>query len=102
MEFNLSQIEGFEWDPGNLTKSAQQHGVPPDEAEEIFYRGPWIVDDTRPGDREVRLAALGRSERGRWLRVLFTLRKNKIRPISCRPANRKEITAYEKVLRKRG
>lgn len=102
MEFNLSRIEGFEWDAGNLTKSAGKHGVTPSEAEEVFFREPWVVDATRPAEREIRLAALGRTETGRWLRVLFTIRQNKIRPISCRPANRKEISAHEKTIRQRG
>ena len=102
MEIDLSQIAGFEWDVGNLTKSAQKHGVSPDEAEEVFYRKPWITPDSRPQDKETRLAAIGRVETGRWLRVIFTVRKNRIRPISCRPANRKEILAYEKALRERG
>lgn len=102
MEFDLSQIEGFDWDAGNLTKSAGKHAVSPAEAEEVFFRDPLIVDNTRPGDREIRLAALGQMETGRWLRVLFTIRKNKIRPISCRPANRKEISAHEKTIRQRG
>ncbi len=102
MEFNFDRIEGFEWNSGNLTKSAQHHGITPAEAEEIFYRDPWIIDDTRPGDQEPRFAAIGRSERNRILRVVFTVRHKNIRPISNRPASRKERLAYENALRQRG
>ena len=102
MELDFAHVTGFEWDAGNLTKSAGKHHVTPDEAEEIFFRAPWIVDDTRPEDPEPRWAAIGRSERDRVLRVLFTVRKNKIRPISCRPASRSERSFYEKALRQRG
>lgn len=102
MEVNFDQIEGFEWDAGNLTKSVQRHGITPDEAEEIFFRAPWVMDDTRPEDPEPRFAAIGRSERGRVLRILFTARRHHIRPISCRPASRKECLAYEKALHSGG
>lgn len=102
MAFDLSSVTGVEWDAGNLTKSAGKHGVAPDEAEEVFLRSPWIIDDSRPQDVELRCAAIGRSERGRVLRVLFTVRGTKIRPISCRAASRKERKAYEEALRQRG
>jgi uncharacterized protein len=99
MEFSFESIEGFEWDAGNLTKSAGKHGVAPEEAEEVFFRGPLVLDATRAEDREARYAALGATERGRILRVVFTVRGTRIRPISCRTASRKEIAAYEKALR---
>jgi hypothetical protein len=99
MEFGFENIEGFEWDSGNLTKSAGKHGVSPEEAEEVFFRGPLVLDAARPEDRETRYAALGRTERGRLLRIVFTVRGARIRPISCRIANKKEIAAYEKALR---
>jgi uncharacterized DUF497 family protein len=101
MEPDFSIVTGFQWDSGNLTKSAGRHGVSPEEAEEVFFRAPWIINDTRLEDNEPRWAAIGQSERGRALRVLFTLRTGKIRPISCRPASRKERKAYEKALRER-
>ena len=102
MDLDFSSVTGFQWDQGNLTKSAGKHGVTPEEAEEIFFRAPWFIDDTRPEDNEPRWAAIGHSERGRALRMLFTVRAGKIRPISCRPASRKERKAYEKALRERG
>lgn len=102
MEFDFSIVTGFQWDGGNLTKSAGKQGVPPEEAEEVFFRTPWIIEDARPEDTEPRWAAIGQSERGRVLRVLFTVRAGKLRPISCRPASRRERKAYEKALRERG
>ncbi len=102
MDLNFDRIEGFEWDAGNLTKSAQRHGITPDEAEEIFFRAPWVVDDTHPEVAEPRFAAIGSSERGRVLRIVFAVRRQQIRPISCRPASQKERQLYEKALRQRG
>lgn len=102
MGYGFSQIGGFEWDAGNLTKSAGKHRVTPEEAEEMFFRDPWVVNDTRPEDGEARFAAISRTEAGRLLRVIFTIRGRKLRPISCRQASQKETKAYEKALRKRG
>jgi uncharacterized DUF497 family protein len=102
VEFDFHRVTGFDWDAGNLIKNAGKHRVGPEEAEEVFFRAPWIVDDTRPGDGESRFSAVGATEQGRILRVLFTIRGNKIRPISCRPASRKERNHYEKALRERG
>ena len=102
MDLDVATFTGFEWDVGNLTKSAQKHAISPEEAEEVFFRQPWVLPDTRPEDREPRWAAIGPSERDRVLRVLFTIRGRKIRPISCRPAGREERQAYEKALRQRG
>ena len=101
MEFDFSSLEGFEWDSGNLTKNPKKHHISNEEAEEIFFREPWVAETSRPDDREPRWAALGRSERGRVLRIVFTVRARKLRVISARPANRKETTDYEKAIRER-
>jgi hypothetical protein len=101
MEFDFSGLEGFEWDTGNLAKNPKKHRISNEEAEEIFFRNPWVAETSRPEDREPRWAALGRSERGRVLRIVFTVRGRKLRVISARPANRKETIEYEKALRER-
>lgn len=95
VEYDFHRITGFDWDAG-------KHRVSPEEAEEVFFRAPWVVEDTRPGDGESRFAAVGATEQGRTLRVLFTIRNHRIRPISCRPASRRERSHYEKALRERG
>ena len=101
MEFDFSRVDGFEWDLGNLTKNPQKHRIPNEEAEETFFRDPWVDDATRPGDPEPRWAALGQSESGRLLRIVFTTRGRKLRVISARPASKKETADYEKALRER-
>jgi uncharacterized protein len=99
MEFYFSRLEGFEWDAGNLTKNPKKRHISNEEAEEIFFREPWMAEASRPDDCEPRWAALGRSERGRVLRIVFTVRARKLRVISARPANSKETIDYEKALR---
>jgi hypothetical protein len=101
MEFDFSRLEGFEWDAGNLTKNPTKHRISNEEAEEIFFRELWVAEASRPDDREPRWAALGRSERGRVLRIVFTVRSKRLRVISARPANKKETKGYEKALRER-
>lgn len=97
MEFNLGQVTGFEWDGGNLLKNPDKHRISNAEAEEIFYRHPVIAEATRPGDKEQRWFAYGHSERGRVLRVVFTVRGWRIRIISARPASKKERINYERL-----
>ena len=101
MEFDFSRVEGFEWDEGNLSKNPQKHRISNEEAEEVFFRDPWVADASRPGDNEPRWAALGQSEGGRLLRIIFAMRGRKLRVISARPASKKETTNYEKALRER-
>ena len=73
--FDLSQIEGFDWDEGNSRKSAKKHDVSQAEAEQIFFNNPLlIVEDVRHSILEVRLHALGRTDVGRLLHASFTLR----------------------------
>jgi uncharacterized protein len=102
MEFDFSKVDGFEWDIGNLTKNPQKHRISNEEAEEIFFRNPWVADASRPDEREIRWAAIGKSERSRVLRVVFTVRGRKLRVISARMASRQETDDYEKALRERG
>ena len=99
MTFDFAQVDGFEWDRGNLTKNPQSHRIDNDEAEEVFLRSPLVADTTRAADGEPRWFALGPSERGRVLRIVFTVRGRKLRVISARVASRKERSLYEKTLR---
>jgi uncharacterized DUF497 family protein len=92
-----SRIQGFDWDVGNLTKSAVKHSVSPQEAEEIFSNEPLIiVPDTAHSGEEQRFHALGRTNGNRLLFAVFTLRRDGslIRPISIRDMKAKERQRY--------
>jgi len=92
---DLLTSEGFEWDSGNLEKNWLKHGVSPLECEEIFFNQPLIVaPDDRHSQKEQRFFILGRTEAGRYLFVVFTLPRRKIRVISARDMNRKERKVY--------
>ena len=91
----------FEWDAGNTTKSSAKHAVTTKETEEVFALGqaqPLGVQ-VSPAVPEERLAVVGPTASGRILHVVFALRAGKVRPISARPAKRKERKSYEAYLR---
>jgi uncharacterized protein len=95
---DLEQIEGFDWDEGNVRKSVEKHHVSQGEAEQIFFNDPLLIsEDVGHSVRELRLHALGQTDAGRLLHVTFTLRNgNKlIRVISARSMHRKERIHYE-------
>ena len=86
----------FEWDEGNIGKN-KKHNVEDKEVEEVFldeYRV--IYKDVFHSKDEERFILLGKTQRDRLLYVAFTIRKNKIRIISARDINKKEVHIYEK------
>ena len=86
----------FDWDDGNDVKNYTKHGVSKLEAESLFqdvdrldFHDPLRLED------ETRFVTMGRSSRPRVLFCAWTLRNNKVRIISVRPASRKERLVYE-------
>lgn len=94
---DFSQIAGFDWDWGNIEKSAGKHGVSHREAEELFLdpRMLVLVDEKHSGT-EPRYHAYGKTAGGRFLQLSFTMRRNAtlIRVISARPMSRRERARY--------
>ena len=91
----LSHVEGFEWDEGNIKKSWERHRVSYIECEEIFFNRPLVVqEDETHSKGEKRYYVLGKTNDGRYLLVVFTIRHNKIRVITARDMSRKERRAY--------
>ncbi len=93
---DFSQIEGFEWDEGNIYKNWGKHKVTHFECEEIFFNQPLVVmPDIKHSEKEIRYYALGRTNQERFLFVVFTVRKKRIRVISARNMNKKERKWYQ-------
>ena len=87
----------FQWDVGNIDKSYKKHGVTPKEAEEIFVSEElFVLPDKKHSKAEARHIALGKTQEGKSLFAIFTLRGKKIRIISTRRMHRKEVLKYEK------
>ena len=94
----LAQCTGFDWDSGNAPKLWERHQVMPGECEQVFFGEPLLITpDPRHSKAEQRWAAWGRTTEGRALAVVFTIRGERIRPISARDMNRKERRLYAQV-----
>ena len=94
----ISRCAGFEWDKGNFLKNWEKHKVKASECEQTFFNQPLIaVEDEGHSQDESRYYALGHTDVGRHLFIVFTIRNNLIRVISARDMNRKERKVYEKL-----
>lgn len=92
----LLKCTGFEWDAHNAEKNWQKHRVTPSECEQIFFNRPLVVaDDVKHLEKENRFYALGHTDGGRHLFIVFTVRRDRIRVISARDMNRKERKVYQ-------
>lgn len=87
-------IEGFQWDEGNASKSSAKH-VSWTEAEQVFMNRPVVITgDVAHSGREARRFCFGHTNEGRLLTVVFTVRGKRLRVISARPMSRRERTGY--------
>lgn len=85
----------FDWDEGNRDKP-KKHGVTIEEAEEAFFDQNKIVfSDWTHSTKEKRSTLLGKTRKGRLLNITYTIRKKKIRIITARDINKKEVHLYE-------
>jgi len=92
----LRKCIGFEWDEGNILKSWERHRVSASECEQVFFNRPLVAfPDVAHSSDETRFYALGRTDAGRHIFVVFTVRNNLIRVISARDMSRKERKAFE-------
>ena len=97
---DLKKYAGFEWDKGNIDKNIdkniEKHGITLKGAEEFFLdENLLIIEDIDHSQKEKRYIAIGKTVQNIILFSAFTIRKNKIRFISVRKANKKERSQYE-------
>lgn len=93
----FSAVTGFQWDKGNQGKNWLKHRVSVSECEQVFFNKPLsLVDDTVHSQTETRFRALGKTNEGRMLFLVFTIRGNLLRVISARNMSKKERRIYEK------
>jgi uncharacterized DUF497 family protein len=92
----LGNCTGFDWDQGNLLKNWEKHEVSGSECEQIFFNKPLVVGPSeKKSEIENRYFVLGKTDIGRQLFLVFTIRKQLIRVISARDMSRKERKIYE-------
>ena len=91
------EFVGFDWDEGNWPKCAK-HGVSREEIEQVLLGTPSVMPDPHPD--EPRMRAIGKTETGRYVFLVFMLRRidgeTRLRPISARYMHQKEIDGYER------
>lgn len=93
---DLTKLEEFDWDGGNINKNWVKHEVDNKECEEIFAdENMKIFSDPKHSQDEEWFAIFGKSVNGRLLTAVFTIRNNKIRIISARDQDRQERKIYE-------
>ena len=96
----LKNVVGFEWDEANV-EHISRHNVAPAEAEEIFFDINNVLnEDIKHSIAEDRFIIIGKTKEERLLYQIFTKRGNKIRVISARDINKKEVKLYEKKTRR--
>lgn len=94
---DLGKIREFVWDAGNVDKSYKKYKITPNIAEEVFLDSNlYFIEDFKHSQKEKRFSALGKTKKEKILFVSFTVKVNKIRIISARPASRRERRQYEK------
>ncbi len=92
----LARCTGFQWDEGNLLKNWERHRVSAAECEQVFFNRPLVAaPDEKHSASESRFYALGHSDAGRYLFVVFTMRGRLIRLVSARDMNWRERKAYD-------
>ncbi|MBI2124099.1 MAG: BrnT family toxin [Candidatus Wildermuthbacteria bacterium] len=85
----------FDWDKGNLDKNFTRHRVRNEECEEVFFDPQKrVLRDPLHSGKEKRYIVLGKTKKQRVLFIAFTTRKNKVRVISARDLNKKELHLY--------
>lgn len=94
-DFDLSKIDGFEWDSSNL-EHVKRHKVDYRECEETFLNEPLTVnEDETHSQTEERFRVYGQTNKRRLIFVIFTIRDSKIRVISARDQNKKERKEFQ-------
>lgn len=82
----------LEWDGANLDHIAR-HQVFPEEAEQVIENDPLDIN-AEAVDGEKRTTSIGRTDRGRFLLVVTTLRGTRLRVVTAFPAPKALIDLY--------
>jgi len=93
---DFTDWEGFDWDEGNLLKNWEKHRVTASECEQLFFNRPLVAGlDKEHSESEARFFALGITDSGRRLFVVFTTRRKRILVLSARDMNRRERKVFD-------
>jgi len=88
----LDGLKGFDWDVHNVGHVAR-HGVGPEEVEEAFGR-PYVIFPSKDVPGEKRWKLFGTTAAARYLVVVFTIREDRLRPVTAHTMNQRERKIY--------
>ena len=89
------QYDGIEWDEANIRKNWEKHHVSPEETEQALKNEPYLdYDALRYLGSEKRRIVHSRTDSGRYLFIVYTVRSNRIRPICMRDMHITERKLY--------
>lgn len=88
-------VAGFDWDKGNRDK-CQKHGVPVAAIESLFHEPLAVFPNPVHSGTEERFKAIGRTDDGRGVLIVFTLRKQSDETF-IRPTGRRLSTMKKKL-----
>ena len=80
----------YEWDAAKATQNMAKHGVPFEAVTGFDWRTAIEAEATRYDYGETRMQALGKID-GRYHVLVYAWRGDRIRVISLRKANRREL-----------
>jgi uncharacterized DUF497 family protein len=78
----------FDWDEANIGHIAR-HGVTPEEVEQAFANDPLAVLAEQRRSGEQRVLCAGRTDAGRLLQFVYTVRRGGIRVITAHTAHKR-------------
>jgi len=88
----LDQLDGFDWDAANVNH-IMRHAVAPFEVEEVAGR-PHVIIPAKTVKGEKRWKLLGKTEIGRYLVAVFTIRRKPFRAVTAYEMNAVETSKY--------
>jgi len=91
----MDRIGPFSWDEAKRISNREKHGVDFSEAQHFELESAVVLRDDRNDYGEARSRAFGRLK-GHLHVLVFTWRSGRIRIISLRRANAREINRYAK------
>lgn len=90
----------FEWNEANKNKIWLKHKVSTEECEEAFSTEYLFrQSDDLHSHKESRHILISKTKKSRFLFIVYTLRKNKVRVVSARDMHKRELDFYEKEAR---
>jgi uncharacterized DUF497 family protein len=90
----------FDWDPGNLSH-IESHEVTAAEVEEAL-NGLLLYDPLYERDGEQRASVYGRTTAARILKIVFTIRGERLRVVTAHTAKKRERKRYEQYEKSQG